>query len=176
MIESPRTTQIAFFRFATRRRGTKSICARVRARENPMKPFVRTSFLGTRRSCLPSPGWRFFDTDDQKPNLWLGLQGSPVNIAKKGRVCISLQIYLARLPILWLARRVGSTTLVSRYRRLETDPIDSPALQPASDETSTCYLIAAPKLWNDLPFTLKEHHIRAKFKRSYQDLFICKSF
>ena len=64
MTESLRTTQIAFFRFATpcgflggRRRGTKSICARVRARENPMKPFVRTSFLGTRPSCL----------DDRKP-------------------------------------------------------------------------------------------------------------
>ena len=168
MTESLRTTQIAFFRFATpcgffqgeRRRGTKSIRARVRARENPMKPFVRTSFLGTRPSCLPSPGWRFFDKDGRKPNLWLGLPGSPVNISKKGRVCISLQIYLARLPILWLTRRVGSTTLVSRYRRLETGPIDSPALQPASDETSTCYLIAAPKLWNDFPFTLQEQSLK----------------
>ena len=67
MIESLRTTQIAFFRFATpsgflgggRRRGTKSIRARVRARENLMKPLVRTSFLGTRPSCPPSPGDRF---------------------------------------------------------------------------------------------------------------------
>ena len=82
MIESLRTTQIAFFKFATpsgflggRRRGTKSI----RARENPMKPFVRTSFLGTRPSCLPSPGRRFFCTDDRKPNFWLGRRGSPVN-------------------------------------------------------------------------------------------------
>ena len=85
MIESLRTTQIAFFRFATpsgflgeRRRGTKSVRARVRARENPMKPFVRTSFLGTRPSCFPSPGWPLFDTDDRKPILWLGLPGSPV--------------------------------------------------------------------------------------------------
>ena len=89
MIESLRTTQIAFFRFATpsgfprgvgggRRRGTKSIRARVRARENHMKPFVRTLFLGTRPSCLPSPGRPFFCTDDRKPNLALGLPGSPV--------------------------------------------------------------------------------------------------
>jgi len=74
MIESLQTTQIAFFRFATpsgflggwgggRRRGTKSIRARDRARENPMKPFVRTSFLGTRPSCPPSPGRPFFCTD-----------------------------------------------------------------------------------------------------------------
>ena len=27
----------------------------VRARENPMKQFVRTSFLGTRPSCPPTP-------------------------------------------------------------------------------------------------------------------------
>ena len=64
MIELLQTMQIAFFRFATRsgflggggrRQGTKSIRARVRARENPMKPFVRTSFLGTRTlvSSLP---------------------------------------------------------------------------------------------------------------------------
>ena len=39
---------------------------------------VRTSFLGTRPSCPPSPWWRFFDTDDRKPNLWLGRKGSPV--------------------------------------------------------------------------------------------------
>ena len=79
MIESLRTTQIVFFRFATpsgfvgggkgggkRRRGTKSIRARVRARENPMKPFVRTSFLGTKPSCLPSPGRPFFYPNDRK--------------------------------------------------------------------------------------------------------------
>ena len=66
MIESLRTTQIAFFRFATpsgflggRRRGTKSIRARVRARENHMKPFVRTSFLGTDPRVFPAPGDRF---------------------------------------------------------------------------------------------------------------------
>ena len=40
-----------------------------RARENRMKPSVRTSFLGTRPSCLPSPGALFFCTDDRKPNL-----------------------------------------------------------------------------------------------------------
>ena len=31
-----------------------------------MKPFVRTSFLGTRPSCLPSPGRPLFDTDDDR--------------------------------------------------------------------------------------------------------------
>ena len=89
MIESLRTTQIASFKFATpsgflrgwgggRRRGTKIIRARVRARENPMKPFVRTSFLDTRPSCLPSPGRPFFCTEDRKPNFYLGSTGSPV--------------------------------------------------------------------------------------------------
>ena len=91
MIESLRTTQIAFLRFAKnalwvfqgeQRRGTKSIRARVRARENHMKPFVRTSFLGTRPSCLPSPGRPLFDTDDRKPTLWLGRTGSPVKSQK----------------------------------------------------------------------------------------------
>ena len=62
----------------TRRRGTKIIRARVRARENPMKPFVRTSFLDTRPSCLPSPGRPFFCTEDRKPNFYLGSTGSPV--------------------------------------------------------------------------------------------------
>ena len=56
----------------------KSIRARVRARENHMNPFVRTSFLGTRPSCLPSPGRPFFAADDWKPILWLGRTGSPV--------------------------------------------------------------------------------------------------
>ena len=87
MIESLRTTQIAFFRFATssrflgrgggERRGTRSIPAggparvpaRVPARENPMKPFVRTSFLGNRPSCLSYPKGPFFCTDDRNPNL-----------------------------------------------------------------------------------------------------------
>ena len=80
MIESLRTTQIAFLRFATpsgflggggggRRRGTKSIRARVRAKETRIKPFARTSFLGARPSCLPSPGGPFFCTDERKPNL-----------------------------------------------------------------------------------------------------------
>ena len=59
-----------------RRRGTKSIRARVRARENHMKPFVRTSFLGTRPSCLPSPGRPLFAADDRKPILWLGAQAA----------------------------------------------------------------------------------------------------
>ena len=48
------------------------------ARENPMKPFVRTLFLRTRPSCFPSPGWPLFDTNDRKPILWLGLPGSSV--------------------------------------------------------------------------------------------------
>ena len=81
MIESLRTTQIAFFRFATPCgvfRGTKSVRARVREIENHMKPFVRTLFLGTRPSCLPSPGRSLFNTDDRKLNLWLGRTGSPV--------------------------------------------------------------------------------------------------
>ena len=86
MIESLRTKQIAFFRFATRcglfrlrgGRGTKNIRARVRAREHHMKPFLRTLFLGTRPSCLPSPGRPLFDIDDRKLNLLLGRTGSPV--------------------------------------------------------------------------------------------------
>ena len=61
-----------------RRQGTKSIRARVHARENPMKPLLRASFLRTRPSCFPSPGWPLCDTDDRKPILWLGLPGSPV--------------------------------------------------------------------------------------------------
>ena len=52
-----------------RRRGTKSIRVSLRATETHMKPFVRTSFLGTRPSCLPSPGRPLFDTDDRKPIL-----------------------------------------------------------------------------------------------------------
>ena len=77
MIESLRTTQITFVRFATPSGflggggdEVLSIRARVRAREkNPMKPFVRKSFLGTRPSCLPSPGRPFFAADDRKPIL-----------------------------------------------------------------------------------------------------------
>ena len=42
-----------------RRTGTISIRARVRARENRMKPFVRTSSLGTRPRVLPPPGTVF---------------------------------------------------------------------------------------------------------------------
>ena len=59
-----------------RRRGTKSIRARVHARENHMKPFVRTSFLGTRTSSLPSPGRPFFAAYDRNPILWLGAQAA----------------------------------------------------------------------------------------------------
>ena len=78
MIESLRTTQIAFFRFATLCaffRGSAdevqkvSVQGRVRARENHMKTFVITSFLGTRPPCLPSPGRPFFAADDRKPIL-----------------------------------------------------------------------------------------------------------
>ena len=94
-IESLRTTQIAFFRFATssgflggRRQGTKSIRARILARQNHMKPLVRTSFLGTRPSCLPSPGRPLFCTDDRKPNLRLGLPGSPVKNSVKHYNCL----------------------------------------------------------------------------------------
>ena len=43
-----------------------------RARENRMKPSVRTSFLGTSPSCLPSPGGPFFRTDDRKPRFISG--------------------------------------------------------------------------------------------------------
>ena len=49
----------AFWVSEGRKQGAKSIRARVRARENRMKPSVRTLFLGTRPSCLPSPGDRF---------------------------------------------------------------------------------------------------------------------
>ena len=59
-----------------------------------MKPF-----LGTRPSCLPSPGRPFFCTDDRKPNLWLGLPGSPVTIQKFYRR--SQYIYTTLLDLAW---------------------------------------------------------------------------
>ena len=68
------------------KQGTKSIRVRLRARETHMKPFVRTSFLGTRPSCLPFPGRPLFDTDDRKPILWLGRTGSPVIMNSKRQV------------------------------------------------------------------------------------------
>ena len=62
-IESLRTTQSitlldcnAFWVSGRRRRrGMKNNRTRIRARENRMKPLLRTSFLGTRPSCLPPP-------------------------------------------------------------------------------------------------------------------------
>ena len=36
---------------------------------NHLKPLVRSSFLGTRSSCLPSPWCTFFCRDDRKPKL-----------------------------------------------------------------------------------------------------------
>ena len=77
MIESLRTTQNSLLQVRNalwvfqgeRRRGTKSIRASVCASENHMKPFVRTSYLGTRTSCLPSPGRPFFAAEDRKPIL-----------------------------------------------------------------------------------------------------------
>ena len=83
------------------KQGTKSIRVRLRARETHMKPFVRTSFLGTRPSCLPSPGGPLFDTDDRKPILWLGRTGSPVIMNSKRQVMGKLghvvQIRVCRL-------------------------------------------------------------------------------
>ena len=84
MIESLRTTQIAL---GSQRLVGFSGGAETRYKKYPCKgscerksyeTIVRTSFLGTRPSCPPSPWWRFFDTDDRKPNLWLGPTGSPV--------------------------------------------------------------------------------------------------
>ena len=77
MIESLRTTQSitpldcnAFWVSGRRRRrGMKNNRTRIRARENRMKPLLRTSFLGTRPSCLPSPGRLLFYRDNQKPNI-----------------------------------------------------------------------------------------------------------
>ena len=78
MIESLRTTQIVFFRFATPSGfvgggGGRAGDAETRYKKypckgscNPMKPFVRTSFLGTKPSCLPSPGRPFFYPNDRK--------------------------------------------------------------------------------------------------------------
>ena len=71
------------------------IRARVRGRENHMKPFVRTSFLGTRPSCLPSPGRPFFAADDRKPILWLGRTGSPVNSRWRPPFLLFLLCFLA---------------------------------------------------------------------------------
>ena len=62
-------------------------CKGKRARENHMKPFVRTSFLGTRPSCLPSPERPLFDPDDRKPILWPGRTGSLVIKGTVSRYC-----------------------------------------------------------------------------------------
>ena len=63
-------------------RGTKNIRARVRARENPSKPLLRTWFLGTRPPCFPSPGCTFFCRDDRKPKFQPGLSyRQPSNIS-----------------------------------------------------------------------------------------------
>ena len=66
----------------------------LRARETHMKPTVRTSFLGTRPSCLPSPGRPLFDTDDRKPILWLGRTGSPVIKERNSALIFQLQCQL----------------------------------------------------------------------------------
>ena len=88
MIESLRTKQLAFFRFATpsgflgRGGGAETTYKKyswVSARENHMKPFVRTSFLGTRPSFVPSPGRRFFQATENRIYNWAALKrGSPV--------------------------------------------------------------------------------------------------
>ena len=89
----------------------KKYPCKVRARQYHMKPFVRTSFLSTRPSCLPSPGRPSFDTDDRKPNLWLGRTGSsvkrkrplfsknalkifPIHDYKSSRTYLILRIYI----------------------------------------------------------------------------------
>ena len=85
MIESLRTTQIAFFRFATR-------CGFFRGRETRYKKYPckgsckRTSYetipekIVSRYQTLVSslPRRPLFDTDDRKLNLLLGRTGSPV--------------------------------------------------------------------------------------------------
>ena len=45
-------------------------------------------FLGTRPSCLPSPGRPLFCTDDRNSNLRLGLPGSPVKNSVKHYNCL----------------------------------------------------------------------------------------
>ena len=90
MIESLRTTQsITFldcnaFRVSgrRRRRGMKNNRTRIRARENRLKPLLRTSSLGTRPSCLPSPGSRY-STETTKNRIYnweCPERGSPVKM------------------------------------------------------------------------------------------------
>ena len=55
---SPKLWMLTVIHLIHRRRGSKSIRERVRARENRMNRDMRTSFLGTRPSCLPFPGHR----------------------------------------------------------------------------------------------------------------------
>ena len=82
MIESLRTTQTAFFRFATpsgflrgRRRGAKSIHARVRARENRMKPFGEHLFSVPDPRVFPPPGDRFSaQTTENRIYNWAALK------------------------------------------------------------------------------------------------------
>ena len=71
-----------------RRRGTKSIRARVRARENHMKPFVRTSFLSTRPSCLPSPGETTFRHGRPKAHFMTGPHRQPSNYVKETKTVL----------------------------------------------------------------------------------------
>ena len=98
---------------AGRRRGTKSIRARVCARENPMKPFVRTSFLGTRPSFLPSPGRPFFSTDDRKFITGPHRQPSKKILAKH------VFWRLINALLLWLVALTATFTAVALYCYLE---------------------------------------------------------
>ena len=74
MIESLRTTQIAFFRFATLCgffRGSsdevQKYGARVHARENHMKPFVKHRFSVPDARVFPPPGGRFSPQTTESP-------------------------------------------------------------------------------------------------------------
>ena len=109
MVESLRTTHIAFFRFATpcaffRRSGdeVQKVSVQGSVQGNHIEPFVKTSFLGTRPSCLPSPGRPFFAADDQKPNLWLGLPGSPVKTNNK---VVSFSALFFMFTLMWITEK-----------------------------------------------------------------------
>ena len=90
MIESLRTTQIAFFRFATPCgffRGSGDEVQKVSVQGSVQEKIIWNHLWEHRFSVpdprvLPPPDDGFFDTDDGKPNLWLGRTGSPVKISK----------------------------------------------------------------------------------------------
>ena len=86
MVESLRTTQIAFFRFATPCgffRGSADKVQKVSVQGSVQEKLIwnhlwEHPFSVPDPRVFPSPGRPLFDTDDRKPILWLGRTGGPV--------------------------------------------------------------------------------------------------